>query len=50
MIALVQCRDALDLVDQPKLQVILEIAADARPVGNDGDAVILQMLRRADAR
>ena len=49
VIALVQRRDAVDLVDQAQLQVILQIAADARPVGDDRNAVFGQLLRRTDA-
>ena len=50
VIALVERGDAVDLVDQAELQVILQVGADAGPVGDDGDAVLAQVLRRADAR
>ena len=40
VIALVQRLDAVDLVDQAKLQMILQIAADARPVGDNRNAVL----------
>ena len=49
MVALVERLDAVDLVDQPQLQMILQIGADAGPVEHDGDAVLAQMFGRSDA-
>ena len=49
VIALVERGDAVDLVDHAQLQMILQVGADARPVEHDRDAVLLQLLRRADA-
>ena len=49
VIALVERGDAVDLVDQAKLQMILQIAADTGPVGDDRNAVFAQLLRRTDA-
>ena len=49
MIALVERGDAVDLVDQPQLQVILQVGADAGPVGDDVDAVLAQLRGRPDA-
>ncbi len=43
-------RDALQAArDQPHLQMILQIIADARLVEHDLDAVLLQERRRTDA-
>ncbi len=41
---------ALGLVDQGEVEVILQVAADARQSVLDGNAMALQLLRRADAR
>ena len=49
VIALVERGDAVDLVDQPQLQMILQIGADARPVEHDRNAVLAQMRGRPDA-
>ena len=47
--ALVQGGDALDLVGEAELQVVLQVLADARQLVAHLDAVRLQQLARADA-
>ena len=49
VVALVQRGDAVDFVDQAQLQMVLQIGADARPVGNDCNAMLLQQLARPNA-
>ena len=48
VIALVERGNAVDFVDHAQLQMILQIGADSRPVEHDGNAELLQLLRRAD--
>ena len=39
VIALVEGADAVDLIDEAKLQMILQIGADARPIDDDRNVV-----------
>src|SRR5262249_62228031 len=48
-IGLVEGLGARDLVDEPQLEVILQVIADASLVEHDRDAEVLQLARAADA-
>src|SRR4029453_14420985 len=48
-IGLVEGLGARDLVDEPKLEVILQVVAAAGPVEQDGKAAALNLARAADA-
>src|SRR5947208_1312134 len=48
-VGLVERLDAVHLVDQPQLQMVLQILADARLVERDGNAEIAQLRGGADA-
>src|SRR5262249_15027080 len=49
-IGLVEGLGARDLVDEPKLEVILQVVADASLIEHDRNAEALQLARAADAR
>src|ERR1700758_838269 len=49
MIGFIERLDAVNPVDGPLLQVVLQIATNARPVGYNGDAKFAQPLRWPDA-